>query len=58
LDDLHKKEQEMIQKMEKREEKDWKHLKEETKQLLSKKEKDLEHLYDKETSLKESELSK
>lgn len=48
----------MIQKMEKREEKDWKHLKEETKQLLTKKEKDLEHLYDKETSLKESELSK
>jgi len=40
----------------KKEEKDWKDLKVETKELLAKKEKELEQVYEKMTSKKESDI--
>lgn len=42
--------------MSKKEEKDWKDLKVETKELLAKKEKELEQVYEKMTSKKESDI--
>lgn len=58
MQDLKTEEQNLIKKLNQKQEKDWANLKGETKQLMTNKEKELNRIYQKQTSQKESELEK
>ena len=58
MQDLKTEEQNLIKKLNQKQEKDWANLKGETKQLMTNKEKELNRIYHKQTSQKESELEK
>ena len=56
MDELKSEQNALEAKLSKKEDQDWKALKAETKELLSKKEKELQDVYQKMTTKKESEL--